>query len=455
MAGPFFSNPYQALRRVRRTGQLQASPPAVLAGSFLVLILIGTVMLSLPAAQQRPFGWFEAFFTATASVTVTGLTLIDPARDLTHFGQFIVMALIQVGGLGFVTFAIIAALTLGKRLSLRYQALALEAFNQTNVSRIRQTALSVLKFSLAIELAAALILTLWWWRHTSLPHAAWMALFHTVSAFNNAGVSLYRDSLVLFSHDPVVTFILSGCVILGGLGFTVLADIHQKQSWRKFSYYTRLILLGTLALNLVGLILFWAIEAGNTATLGSLPPAEQGLASWMQIVSTRTAGFTSVDISQLRESSLFLLIILMFIGGGSMSTASGIKLGTFIVLLAVVRSYILQRREVVLMHRSLGTETIQKALALLMVSGALVCLGTFLICLIEDKPFLFILFTVVATFSTTGMDPGLTAGFSKASHILMVILMFIGRIGPLTLVYSLGTQQHSRVRYPEAQVQVG
>uniref|UniRef100_UPI00333E85DB TrkH family potassium uptake protein n=1 Tax=Castellaniella defragrans TaxID=75697 RepID=UPI00333E85DB len=451
----FSTTPYQALRKARRTGQLQASPPAVLAGSFIILILAGTLLLALPFAQRHPFGWFEAFFTATSSVTVTGMMLIDPARDLTHFGQFVVLALVQIGGLGFVTFAIIAAMTLGKRVSLRYQALALEAFNQTSVSRIRQTALSVLKFSLAIELSAVLILTLWWWRHTSLPHAAWMALFHTISAFNNAGVALSNTSLAPFSHDPVVIFILSACVILGGLGFTVLADIHQKQSWRKFSHYTRLMLLGTLVLNLAGLALFWAIESGNPATLGPLPMAQQGLASWMQVVSARTAGFTSLDITQLRESSMFLLIMLMFIGGGSMSTASGIKLGTFIVLLAVVRSYILQRREVVLMHRSLGAETIQKALALLMVSGALVCLGTFLISLIESKPFLFILFTVVTTFSTAGMDPVLAADFSTTSHVLMVILMFIGRLGPLTLIYSLGTQRHSRVRYPEGQIQVG
>ncbi|MER1968161.1 potassium transporter TrkG [Castellaniella sp. GW247-6E4] len=455
MARLFSITPYQALRKARRTGQLQASPPAVLAGSFIVLILIGTLLLVLPFAQQRPFGWFEAFFTATSSVTVTGLTLIDPSRDLTRFGQFVVLALVQIGGLGFVTFAIIAALTLGKRVSLRYQALALEAFNQTSVSRIRQTALSVLKFSLAIELAAALILMLWWWRHAPLPHAAWMALFHAISAFNNAGVSLYDNSLALFSHDPVVTFVLSSCIILGGLGFTVLADIYHKQSWQKFTHYSRLILLGTLVLNLAGFGVFWAIETSNDATLGSLPLAQQGLASWMQVVSTRTAGFTSLDITQLRESSLLLLIMLMFIGGGSLSTASGIKLGTFIVLLAVVRSYILQRREVVLMHRSLGAETIQKALALLVVSGALVCAGTFLICLIENKPFLLILFAVVATFSTAGMDPGLTLEFSTTSHVLMIMLMFIGRLGPLTLVYSLGTQRHSRVRYPEAQMQVG
>lgn len=455
MARLFSISPYQALRKARRTGQLQASPPAVLAGSFMVLILLGTALLLLPLSQQRPFGWFEAFFSATAAVTVTGLTLIQPNQDLTGFGQFVLLALIQIGGLGFVTFAIIATLTLGKRVSLRYQALALEAFNQTSVSRIRDTAWSVLKFSLAIELAAALILMLWWWRHAPLPEALWMAVFHAVSAFNNAGISLHEGSLIEFTHDPVVTFTITSCIILGGLGFTVLADIYQKQSWQRYSYYTRLMLLGTLVLNLTGLALFWAIESGNPDTLGTLSMAQQGLASWTQIISARTAGFTSLDITQLRESSLFLLIILMFIGGGSLSTASGIKLGTFIVLLAVVRSYILQRREIVLMHRSLSAETIQKALALLMVSGGLVCLGTFLIALIETKPFLLILFTVTATFSTAGMDPGLTQDFSTFSHILMIILMFVGRLGPLTLVYSLGTQRHSRVRYPETQVQVG
>lgn len=455
MAKLFSFPAYQAYRTARRTGQLQASPPTVLAGGLILLILLGTVLLSLPIAQARPFSIFTALFTSASSVTVTGLTLIEPGRDLTRFGQGVMLLLIQIGGLGFVTFAVIAAITMGKKFSLKYQALTLEAFNQTSVSRVRHTAFSVLKFSTAIELAAILILTLWWWRHAPLSQAFFMALFHAVSAFNNAGMSLFDGGMSQFVNDPVTTSVITISIILGGLGFSVLADMYHKQSWSTFSLYTRMMLLATLVINMVGFILFWAIESHNPATLGGLSLPSQGLASWMQVVSARTAGFSSIDISQLRESSVFLLIMLMFIGGGSLSTASGIKLGTFVVLLAVVRSYVLQRREVVLMHRSLSAETIQKSLALLIVSGSLMCLGTFLICMLDDQPFLFMLFEVVSALSTTGMSADLTTQLSTPSHVLLITLMFVGRLGPLTLVYSLGTQRYARVRYPEAQIQIG
>lgn len=448
-------HPLQAYRRARHTGQLQASPPTVLAGSFLVLILLGTLLLMLPAAQAQPVSFFQALFTAASAVTVTGLMIIDPARDLTAFGQGTVLALVQVGGIGFVTFAIIASVTLGKRVSLKYQALVLEAFNQTSVARIRQTAVTVLKFSLAIEGAAILVLTLWWWRNNTLQDAFLMAGFHAVSAFNNAGITLFPDSLAGFTGDPVTTFVLTGCIILGGLGFSVLADIYHKRAWQTLAYYTRLMLLGTLILNLGALVLFWLIESRNPATLGNLPLPSQGLASWIQVVAARTAGFASMDVDQLRDSSRVLLVALMFIGGGSLSTASGIKLGTFIVLLAVVRTYILQRKEVVLMHRTIAPEIIYKALALLMVSGLLVCTGIFLVSLFEDMPFISVVMEVMSAFSTTGLSPDLTHTFSLPSQILLMLLMFIGRLGPLTLVYNLGTQSYSRVRYPNAQVQIG
>ncbi|MFA7437433.1 TrkH family potassium uptake protein [Castellaniella sp.] len=447
--------PLNIYRRARHTGQLQASPPAILAGSFVVLILLGTLLLSLPISQRRPFGLFEAFFTATSSVTVTGLTIIDPIHDLTFFGQAVMLAMVQIGGIGFVTFAIIAAVTLGKRVSLKYRALALEAFNQTSMQRVKSTAFIVLKFSLAIELTAILVLTLWWWRHDRFEHAFLMAGFHAVSAFNNAGLTLFPNSLASFSGDPVTTFVLTFCVILGGLGFSVLADIHQKRAWSTLSYYTRLMILGTLILNLLGWILFWLIEANNPFTLGPLPVASQGLAAWTQVVSARTAGFASVDIDQLRDSSRFLLVGLMFIGGGSLSTASGIKLGTFIILMAVVRSYIRQRKEVVLMNRTVAPESIHKALALLMVSALLVCVGIFVISLLEHMPFISIVMEVMAAFSTTGLSPELTPALSRPSQILLMVLMFVGRLGPLTLVYNLGTQGHSRVRHPEIPIQVG
>lgn len=445
----------KAYRHARHTGQLQASPPIVLAGSFLLLIAIGTLLLSLPIAQRQPFGLFQALFTAAASVTVSGMSIIDPAADLSFFGKAVVLCLVQIGGIGFVTFAIIATVTLGKRVSLKYQALALEAFNQTSVRRIRQTALTVIQFSFAIEAVAILVLTLWWWRHDTLSHAFLLAGFHAVSAFNNAGLALFPHSLARFADDPVTTFLLTGCIILGGIGFTVLADIYQKRTWNTLTYYTRLMLIGTLVINLAGFAVFWLIEAHNPATLGRLPMDQQGLAAWTQVVSVRTAGFSTVEVGLLHDSSRFLLILLMFVGGGSLSTASGIKLGTFIVLLAVVRAYVLQHKEVVLMHRTISQETIQKALALLVVSGALVCLGIFLISLLEDLPFIDVVTEVMSAFSTAGLGLDLTARLGIPSQILLMVLMFVGRLGPLTLVYSLGTQHRGRVRYPEAPIQVG
>lgn len=448
-------SPFKVYQRAKKTGQLQFSPPMALAGSFIFLIIVGTILLSLPIAQRHSFSVFDALFTATSAVTVTGLMVIDPAQQLTVFGQGVVLILVQFGGIGFVTFAIIAALSLGKRVSLKYQALAMEAFNQTNVMRIRQIAKTVIQFALTIELAAILILTLWWWRHYSFHDALGLATFHVISAFNNSGIALFPDSLIRYSSDPVTVFTITTCIILGGIGFSVLADIYHKRAWLTLSYYTKLILIATLIINLFGFLLFWAIEANNPATIEEFSVANQGLASWLQVISSRTTGFASMDPAMMRDASRFLLMGLMFIGGGSLSTASGIKLGTFIVLLAAVRSYLLQRKEVALMGRSIGAETIYKSLAILVMSTGLVWAGVFLLSLFEDLRFIDVVMEVMSAFTTTGLDSGITPTLSTKSHILIMILMFIGRLGPLTLVYSLGTRKSSRVRYPEAQVQIG
>ncbi|MGP1614510.1 MAG: TrkH family potassium uptake protein, partial [Pollutimonas bauzanensis] len=324
---PLYS--YQTYKRIKRTGLLRASPPVVLAAGFLALILMGTLLLSLPAASQHPISVFTAFFMATSAVTVTGLAVIDPAVALSHFGQVVLITLVQLGGLGFVTFAVVAAITLGNKMSLKQQALALEAFNQTSVSKIRRTAFLVFKTSIGIEAVAALILALWWWRDHPLATALYLAVFHAIAAFNNAGFSLFPSSLARFVNDPVTILVITFLIILGGIGFSVLGDVGHKKGWAKLLPYTKVILLGTLALNLAGFASIWLLEAGNPGTLGGLPVHGQALAAWMQSVTARTAGFTSIDITQLHDSSTLIIILLMFIGGGSLSTASGIKIGTF------------------------------------------------------------------------------------------------------------------------------
>ncbi len=442
-------------RRVRRTGLLRASPPFVLAVGFLCLILLGTLLLWLPIASLRPLTLFQAFFMATSAVTVTGLTVVDPASQLSQFGQVVLILLVQLGGLGFVTFAVIAAITLGHKMSLKHQALALEAFNQTSVSKIRHTAFLVFKTSIIIEAVAALILTLWWWRDLPLGTASYRAIFHAIAAFNNAGLSLFPSSLAQFVADPVTILMVSSLIILGGIGFPVLGDIVKKKRWTRLLPYTKVILLGTLTLNLTGFVSIWLLEFNNPATLGALSVPGQALAAWMQSVTARTAGFTTIDITQLHDTSTLLIIMLMFIGGGSLSTASGIKIGTFIVLLAAVYSYIFHKKEVVLLKRSISPDTVQKSLALVLVTTALAFCSVLLMTIFEDVSFISILFEVVSALSTTGLSRDLTPHLSLPSQVLLTVLMFVGRLGPLTLVYSLATRKRSRVRYPETEFQVG
>lgn len=446
---------YEPYRQIKRTGMLKFSPPMVLAAGFFALILLGTLLLSLPIASQHPISIANAFFMATSAVTITGLTVVEPATALSHFGQIVLISLVQIGGLGFVTFAVISAITLGKKLSLNYQALALEAFNQTSVSRIRRTAFSVFKISLVIEALAIIILTLWWWRDYPFVTALYRAIFHTIAAFNNAGFSLFPSSLAQFVGDPVTVLTITFLIILGGLGFSVISEVSSKRRWTTFTPYTKVVLLGTLALNLIGFILIWLIEYNNPDTLGSLPTHAQGLAAWMQSVTARTAGLSTIDIGKLRDSSTLVLILFMFIGGGSLSTASGIKIGTFIVLMAAMYSYIIQRPEVVLLNRSIAPAVIQKSLALVLLTFMLGFSSLLIITLLEDQPLIDLLFEVVSALSTTGLSRDLTPNLSTPSQMLLTLLMFAGRLGPLTLIYSLATQKRSRILHPGTEFQVG
>ncbi|HLU18748.1 MAG TPA: potassium transporter TrkG [Pusillimonas sp.] len=446
---------YDSYRRLRNRGVFSASPPMVLAGGFAVLILIGTVLLCLPFAANKPLGFFTALFTATSAVTVTGLSILGPNEYLLPFGHTVVAALVQVGGLGFVTLTVVAALTLGKKVSLQYQTVALEAFDQTSVSKIRSTAFLVFKLSAAIEIMGILILTAWWTPVSGFLNALPEAVFHTVMAFNNGGMSLPATNMAHHLGDPITVLATTALIILGGLGFSVINDVRRKRQWALLAPYTRVILLATLLLNISGFMLIWAFEAGNPDTLGGLSGHAQALTAWLQSVASRTAGFHSLDLVYLRDETTLVLMLLMFIGGGSLSTASGIKVGTFVVLLVAAWSYIRGRREVVLLRRTVSPDVVQKSLALLLVTGALAFMATLIMCFIEKAHFIDVLFEVISALSTTGATRNLTPGLSAPSHVLLIVLMFVGRVGPLTLIYSLSTQGYSRVRHPEAHFHVG
>ena len=448
-----------AFRRIRHGGNVGASPPTLLAAGFLALIALGTLLLSLPfSGAGKELSLFEAFFTATAAVTVTGLSIVNP-QELSLFGQWTSIGLVQIGGLGFVTFAVVSAISLGQRMSLRQQSLALEAFNQTNTAKLKDTALSVIRITILIELSVTALLFLWWWGSglMSGPTALRYAVFHAIAAFNNAGYSLFDDSLASFTGDSITIAVLSATVILGGLGFPVIVEALRKKRWQALQPYARLMIISALLLNGLGFLLIWTMEADNPATLGSLSFSDQARAAWMQSVALRTAGFTTFNVAAMDDSTTLLAAVLMFIGGGSMSTAGGIKLGTFVVIMAAVFAYLTQRKEVVVLQRSLSPESIQKALAVVVVTMLTAVIALFLLTIFEDYSFVSLFLEVIGALSTAGLSQALTTELSRPSQCVLLVLMFMGRVGPLTLVYSLAirSRSHSRVRYPEMEFQVG
>ncbi|ROT44438.1 TrkH family potassium uptake protein [Pusillimonas sp. NJUB218] len=441
--------------QVRRNGRFNAAPPMVLAGGFMLLSLIGALLLWLPFSVNAPISPLTALFSAVSAVTITGLSTVDISVTYTPVGQAILITLVQIGGLGFVTFSIVAALALGKRISLQHQALAQEAFNQTSVATVRQTAFAIIKITLVLELIGIVWFTLYWWQESSLLSALGHGIFHTLAAFNNAGISLTATHLSNYVSDPVVILGTTALIILGGIGFPVLNDIRQKKSWKSLSPYSKIVLIGTAIMNLIGFVMIWLFEYDNPFTLGPLDIGGQALGAWLQNVTTRTAGFNSVDIASLEDSTTLLMMLYMFIGGGSLSLASGIKIGTFIVLMAAAYSYIFQRPQVVLLKRAISADTVQKSLALLLITATLIFSATLIMTMIEDAPFISVLFEVVSAVSTTGLSRDLTSTLSWPSQFLVILLMFIGRLGPLTLIYSLSTQHRGRVRYPETSFQIG
>jgi trk system potassium uptake protein len=434
---------------------LTLSPPAVLALGFLVLIWIGCLLLLLPVATHKPITLLQALFTSTSAVTVTGLVVVDTGSLFTAFGQVVIALLIQAGGLGFMTFAVVAAISLGAKIGLSQQKIAQEALNQTSLAQVVQTAKAVLLYSMIIELAGMLLLTLVWWPEYGFTKAVYHGFFYTVSAFNNAGFALSNDSLVHYIGSVPVNLLITVLFIIGGIGFTVLIDLKKHRRWDQLSVNTRLTLLATLIINLLAFCLIWLLEAGNPATLGSMPVKEQALAAWFQAVTPRTAGFNTLDYSAMTDASNILTLLLMFIGGGSLSTASGIKLGTFVILIMATYAFLRRRNEVTIMRRTIPGEQVLKALALVFVSMGFIFIGVFVLTVTERAPLLDIAFEVVSALSTVGLSRGLTAELSTTGQLLIIMLMIIGRLGPLTLAYFIATPKKKHIRYAETRIQVG
>lgn len=434
----------------------RASPPLLLAIGFLLLILIGGLLLKLPLAHRGEMGWLDAFFTATSAVCITGLTTLDISTQLTPFGQWVLMLLMQLGGLGIMTFAALTLLLLGGRLGLGYQRLVSDAMNQTQPRDLLWLLRRICVFVLVAEAIGMGLLALQWVPEFGWGQGLYLSLFHSISAFNNAGFTLWPDSLQGSHDNTLVILVFSLLIIAGGLGFTVVSDCWEQRRWRCLSLHSKLTLVGTGALLVAGFLLLSCIEWNNPGTLGELSLKGKLLGGWFQSVSPRTAGFSSFDLSQLRPASVVVVILLMFVGAGTNSTGGGIKVSTMMVLLLTTRSFLAGRSTPVVFGRSIGFDTIFKALAVSFLTLMLIVCGVFLLTLTDPSlPFLAELAEVVSAVSTTGLTLGLTPHLSDAGQLVLIPLMFIGRLGPLTLAFLLTQQQPSRVSYAEGEVHIG
>jgi trk system potassium uptake protein TrkH len=446
-------------------GRKPLSPPQLLALHIGGLIAVGTLLLSLPvaAAPGRHVSVLDALFTSTSAVCVTGLIVVDTPKDYSLFGQIVVMLLIQAGGLGYMTISTLIAVALGKRVTLQERLTLQEALNIHTREGLLRFAGTVFRFTLALELAGAAILAARWTPDFGIVQASYFGLFHAVSAFNNAGFALFSDNLMRYRGDLTVNLVITTLIICGGLGFLVLSEAVRLQRRMALSVHTKFALVITAILIAVGTLAIFTLERGNPRSLGSLGTGEALLASYFQSVTPRTAGFNTLDIAALSPPTLFVIMLLMFIGASPGGTGGGIKTTTFGITMAALWSTIRGKNEPVVFHRRLAPELVARAFFISLIAFLAVNLISWLVLYAERKDLLATMFETTSAFGTVGLSmnpPGtvvsLSGSFTAVGKLLEVVMMYLGRVGPLTLAVALaGGADRVRLRYPEAKVLIG
>ncbi len=440
--------------RFRHTGR-------VVAGGFAVAVAIGTALLSLPAATKsgERASFIDALFTATSAVCVNGLIVVDTGSYWSTYGQVVILILMQAGGLGIMTMATLATLLISRRMGLRARLFAQAETQAVRLSDVRRVIRNVVVFSAVTEFVVAVILTLRFAiaYDMAVDTAIYHGIFHSVSAFNNAGFSLNADSLVRFIGDPWVTGTIAAAFIIGGLGFPVVFELLR--SWRRPSRWTVLTWLTVSVsgvLLVLGTVVLTLSEYSNPHTLGPLSGPDKLLAGFFAAATPRSAGFNNMDVSQMTSESWLLTDILMFIGGGSASTAGGIKVTTFGLLALVIWAELRGDTRVNMRFRRIPESTQRQAVAIALLGVGLVAVSTFILLGIASHDLDRILFEAISAVCTVGLSTGITAEIPDSGQVLLVILMFVGRLGPLTLGSALALRDRTRrFEMPEERPIVG
>jgi trk system potassium uptake protein TrkH len=435
------------------------TPYQILVLGFAGLILSGAFLLMLPAASATGKGlnFVDALFTATSAVCVTGLIVVDTGTYFSYFGQIVIIGLIQAGGFGIMTMATLMAFIMRRKILLRERLIMQEALNQLTLSGVVRLSQYIIKVTLLIEFIGGTILALRWYPDFGLK-GIYFGYWHAVSSFCNAGFDLFGNfsSLTSFVDDFTVNFTVAGLIILGGLGFTVIYDMWHNRKFSKFSMHTKIVLAATLALIVGGSGIIYLLEMNNPDTLGNLSWQGKVLGSYFQSVTPRTAGYNTIDIGKMNEATIFFMVILMFIGASPASTGGGIKTTTFSVIVSAIWVMISGKEDAVVFSRRISKEIIHKAYSVAMLAGSLVIFVTMMLSITEDIPFLKLLFEVTSAFGTVGLTTGITPTLSVSSKLCLIITMFAGRVGPVTLALALALREHKgHIKHPEGKILIG
>jgi len=432
----------------------------MLAAGFAATILVGSLLLTLPVANREGVvtPYVTALFTATSAVCVTGLVVVDTKDYWSPLGQAIILLLIQVGGLGFMTSSTLLLLLTGRRFSLRERVWLREAHGVTSLGGVLRLTRRVLLVTAIIEGVSGVILFFRFAAEYRWDWALWMGVFHAVSAFNNAGFDIIGGfkSVTVYNRDPVVLLDIAFTIILGGISFTAIIDTVRTRSFRHLMLDTKMVLVTTAALLLIGTVGLLGIEYANPSTLGGMDLASKLMNAYFSAVTPRTAGFNSIEVGKMTEAGLLLTIALMYIGAASGSTGGGIKVNTFAVLTAAVISSIRGRRVATAFGRELPQDHVYRALTVALLALGLVFGVTLVLALVEPFGTLRLLFEVTSAFGTVGLSTGITPDLSTAGKLLIVLTMYVGRVGPLTLALALAQkEQPARHSFPEGRLKIG
>lgn len=448
------------MRRLKWSRYL--TPARILVIGFAVLIFLGAVLLSLPVASKSgevtPF--VDALFTATSAVCLTGLVVVDTGTHYSLFGHIVILFLVQLGGLGFMTVATFVTIMTGRRIGLKERLLIQESLKVDSLQGLIRLSRNVVFITLAIELLFAIIMTIRFLAEMPLGKAVYFGVFHSISAFCNAGFDLFGDykSVADYAGDPVINFSIITLVLIGGLGFTVLVDLGRKfRGSDRLMLHTKLVLIFSGTLLVLGTLVYYALESANPDTLGGMPEWKKWLAALFASMTARSSGFSTINYQLISDGSALFSMLLMYIGGSPGSMGGGIKNITALVILLYIWTVVSNKEQTVVFKRAVPPRTIYKALVIAMMAAGAIFFVTLLLTITEEIEFIRLMFEATSAVATVGLSMNVTPELSNAGKWIVLVAMYVGRLGPLTIALALAARQPDKahLKYPEDHLYVG